>query len=126
MEIMAKQNTTAKVKTTTEKMTADGIISHYMEYVLENEKEPKSIYKFSKDSGITEDEFYEHFGSFEGLKKDIWKRFFSKSMDVIKKSPEFESFTGPGKNYSPFSIHFLRTLQQTGAMYYSYFPVSHR
>lgn len=103
---MAKQNTTAKVKTTTEKISADGIISHYMEYVLENEKEPKSIYKFSKESGITEDEFYEHFGSFDGLKKDIWKRFFSKSMEVINRSPEFESFTTREKLLTFFYTFF--------------------
>src|SRR5690554_6850753 len=106
MKTMAKQNTTAKVKITTEKISAEGIISLYMEYVLENEKEPQSIYKFSKESGITEEDFYEHFGSFEGLKKDVWKRFFSNSMDVINRSPEFESFTTREKLLTFFYTFF--------------------
>lgn len=90
---MAKQKTTAKVKSTSEKVSAAGIISLYMDYVLENEREPRSIYKFSKENGITEEEFYQHYGSFEGLKKDVWRRFFTSSMDLLQKSPEFESFT---------------------------------
>lgn len=94
---MEKQNRTAKVKSTTEKISSEGIISLYMDYVLENDREPRSIYKFSKDIDITEDEFYQHFGSFEGLKKDVWRRFFSNSMELIKRSPEFESFTNREK-----------------------------
>ncbi|MCM4159762.1 TetR/AcrR family transcriptional regulator [Antarcticibacterium flavum] len=103
---MAKQKTTAKVKSTSEKMSADGIISLYMDYVLENEKEPKTIYKFSKDNGITEDEFYQHFGSFEGLKKDIWKRFFANSVGLLQRSPEFESFTTREKLLTFFYTFF--------------------
>ncbi|HSI69893.1 MAG TPA: TetR family transcriptional regulator C-terminal domain-containing protein [Gillisia sp.] len=103
---MENQKITAKVKSTTEKISAEGIISSYMDYVLENDREPKSIYKFSKDIGITEDEFYQHFGSFEGLKKDVWKRFFSNSMDLIKRSPEFESFTNREKLLTFFYTFF--------------------
>lgn len=103
---MAKQKTTAKVKSTSEKVSSERIISLYMDYVLENEREPKSIYKFSKESGITEDEFYQHFGSFEGLQKDVWKKFFSHSMDLLQRSPEFESYTTREKLLTFFYTFF--------------------
>jgi AcrR family transcriptional regulator len=47
-----------------------------------------------------------YFGSFEGLKKDVWKRFFSNSMDLIKRSPEFESFTTREKLLTFFYTFF--------------------
>ncbi|HBY68821.1 MAG TPA: heat-shock protein, partial [Flavobacteriaceae bacterium] len=41
----------ATKKTTTKKkdITRDSIISAYMNYVLEHEQTPKSVYKFSKE-----------------------------------------------------------------------------
>lgn len=75
------------------KVTQDQLISLYMEYVLEHEKMPKSVFKFCKDSNITEGQFYDFYGSFEGLKKGIWTKFYDNTMDVIEKSPEFDTFS---------------------------------
>ncbi|WP_424494578.1 TetR family transcriptional regulator C-terminal domain-containing protein [Salinimicrobium sp. GXAS 041] len=68
------------------------LISLYMEYVLEHDAAPNTIYKFCKDNKISEEEFYNFFGSFEGLKKGIWSRFFDHSLEVIQKSPDYNSF----------------------------------
>ena len=73
------------------------IISLYMEYVLEHEKVPGTVYRFCKDIGITEEEFYQFFGSFNGLQKDIWNLFYVNTLDLIQRSPEFESFTNREK-----------------------------
>lgn len=83
---------TAKVSTT-EQISEDNIISLYMDYVLENGTLPQSVYKFCKDNGITEERFYQFFGSFEGVQKTIWKRFFDNAFEVINRTPEYESFT---------------------------------
>lgn len=69
------------------------LISMYMEYVLEHDTMPKNIYKFCKDNGITEDQFYEFYGSFDGLRKGIWNEFYDNTMSLLMQSPEFESFT---------------------------------
>ena len=65
----AKKNTTKKV------LDKDKLISMYMDYVLEEEKRPKTVYKFCKENKIKEEEFYNFYGSFEGLQKGIWERF---------------------------------------------------
>ncbi|UJH92399.1 TetR/AcrR family transcriptional regulator [Antarcticibacterium sp. 1MA-6-2] len=83
--------TTAKVGAT-EQITEDNIISLYMDYVLENGPHPQSVYKFCKDNGITEERFYQFFGSFEGVQKTIWKRFYDNAFEVINRTPEYESF----------------------------------
>lgn len=63
-----------------------------MDYVLENETTPKTVYKFCKENKMTEEEFYQFFGSFEGLQEEIWTIFNQKSVDLMHKSPEVEQF----------------------------------
>ena len=43
-----------------------------MNYVLENESSPKSVYAFAKASNFEESLFYNYFGSFESLEKAIF------------------------------------------------------
>ena len=75
------------------KFTKDQLISLYMGYVLEHEKMPKSVFKFCKENSLTEEQFYNLFGSFDGLRKGVWNQFFDNTLDLIEKSPEFEDFT---------------------------------
>jgi hypothetical protein len=82
----------ASPKKASVKITKESIISLYMEYVLENETTPKTVYKFCKENNMTEEQFYEFFGSFEGLQQEIWTTFYQKSVDLMHKSPEVEQF----------------------------------
>ncbi len=89
-----KKTTTVKSKSSTSSvLTKEKLISLYMEYVLEQDKMPKNVYKFCKDQGISEDQFYEFYGSFDGLQKGIWNQFYDNTLMLIEKSPEFEDFT---------------------------------
>jgi AcrR family transcriptional regulator len=82
---------TAKKSTTTKtKISKDTIISCYMDTVLTMERRPKSIYKFCKENGMTEADFYRFFGSLELLQKEIWTRFFEHTMRLINQSKEYE------------------------------------
>lgn len=100
---MAKSTGNSKVK---KKPNADKLIAIYMDYVLENEKTPKSVYKFAKDNEMTEQDFYKHFGSFEGLRKAIWEKFFENSMEVMEKSKEYTSFSNREKLLTFFYTFF--------------------
>ena len=55
----------AKKKT----ITSNDIISFYMDYVLEHNENPKSVYAFAKANNFEEAKYYEHFGSFEAVEK---------------------------------------------------------
>ncbi len=90
-------STTKKNTTTKKSLTSDKLIALYMDYVLENEKTPKSVYKFCKDNKLKEDEFYNFFGSFESLQKGIWERFFEHTLKVLETSPEYQDFTNREK-----------------------------
>ena len=100
---MAKKTGNSKVK---KKPDADKLITIYMDYVLEHEKTPKSVYKFAKDNDMTEQDFYQYFGSFEGLRKAIWDRFFENCMTVMEKSNEYASFENREKLLTFFYTFF--------------------
>ncbi|MGM0932573.1 MAG: TetR family transcriptional regulator C-terminal domain-containing protein [Bacteroidota bacterium] len=90
-------STTKKNTTTKKSLSSDKLIALYMDYVLENEKTPKSVYRFCKDNNLKEDEFYNFFGSFESLQKGIWERFFEHTLKVLETSPEYHEFTNREK-----------------------------
>jgi len=96
-------------KSAEKKFNKEILIGLYMNYVLEHEKMPKSVYKFAKENKITEDQFYDYFGSFDGLKKGIWSQFYLNTMDMLHKSLEFETFT-PREKLLTFYYTFFELL----------------
>ncbi len=87
-----KQDPENKAKNSS-KLSKEQLISLYMETVLEGEKLPKTVFKFCRENKITEEQFYNFFGSFDGLRQGVWNQFFDNTIDLIEKSPEFEGFT---------------------------------
>ena len=78
-------------------ITANDIISCYMEYVLENDQPPKSVFSFAKHHDFNEAEFYKYFASFEVLEKSIFKAFFDNTHAVLEKSEEYGTFDSRNK-----------------------------
>ncbi len=78
------------------------IISKYMNYVLEHDEYPKSIYKFCKEIKIKEEDFYNTFGSLEHLDKSIWSTFFTTTVEAINKNKEYPGFTSKDKMLTLF------------------------
>ncbi|QED37634.1 TetR/AcrR family transcriptional regulator [Antarcticibacterium arcticum] len=94
---MATPKKITPIKPVTEQLNKDQIIALYMDYVLEHEKLPKTVYRFSKDNNITEERFYKFFGSFEGLQKGIWEQFYENTIALMEKSPDYVAFTNREK-----------------------------
>jgi hypothetical protein len=73
-------------------ITKDKIVSMYMNYRLENNDQPKSVYQFSKINGFDESQFYSFFGTLESLEKEIFKMFLEKTVALIEKDPAYEAY----------------------------------
>lgn len=86
----------AKSKPTTGS-SGDKIAKAYREYLLTEGKQPASVFKFCKDIGISEDEFYKHFGSFDALEKGIWKAFIDKTRKRLESDESYASFSAREK-----------------------------
>ena len=96
------KKTTSKKKVITDQL----IINAYMEYVLDHEKQPISIYKFCKEIKITEVDFYNHFGSFDNLKTNIWNTFHQKTIKILESSKEYTTYSNKDKMLSYFFTLF--------------------
>ena len=101
-------------KTKTKKITDNDVITMYMDYVLEHESMPKSVYRFCKQNSISETDFYGLFGSLETIPKRIWIKFYENTEELLGKNKEFDSFSNKDKMLTFFYSFFeLLTLNRS-------------
>lgn len=105
-------------KTKKNPITDDKIIAHYMNHVLEHETRPKSIYKFCKENGIKEEEYYQFFGSFDTLRQAIWTKFYDNTISLLHKNKEYATYGNKNKMLSFFFSFFeLLTLNRSYVLF---------
>ncbi|KAA5823432.1 TetR/AcrR family transcriptional regulator [Algibacter amylolyticus] len=93
---MAKKKTVSK----------NDIITYYMDYVLEHDENPKTVFAFSKMNNFEEAKFYEHFASFEAVEKGIFEVFFTNTIAVLDKSEDYKIFDARNKLLSFYYTFF--------------------
>ncbi len=84
---------TKKSKPKSKSISSEKIVADYRDYVLTEGKQPASVYKFCKDYGFKEDEFYQFFGSFDGLEKSIWKGYIDDTRSKMENDDDYQGFT---------------------------------
>ncbi len=87
-------------------ITSNDIITFYMDYVLEYNEQPKTIYAFAKANNFEEQKFYEFFGSFEAVEKHVFNAFFDNSIKVLEQSEDYNSFDARNKLLSFYFTFF--------------------
>lgn len=87
-------------------ITKDKIVSMYMDHVLEHSEKPKSVYNFTKTNGFTETEFYAFFGTIESIEKEIFRMFVEKTIELLHKNSEYETYDMKSKMLSFYFTFF--------------------
>ena len=77
-----------------------------MDYVLEHNQNPKSVYSFSKANNFEEAVFYKYFASFEAIEKSIFEAFFTNSINTLNKSDDYKIFDSRNKLLSFYYTFF--------------------
>ncbi len=77
---------------TQENNIASKITAAYIDYILTKGRKPTSVYEFISKLKIEEQEFYNHFNSFEVLEKNIWSGFVQTTLDTLSVSEEYNSY----------------------------------
>jgi hypothetical protein len=94
------------------------LISMFMEFVLENNHQPKSVFSFAKENNFEEANFYEFFGSFEALESSVFEVFFENTINLLSKSEEYQSFDARNKLLSFYFTFFeLLTANRSYVVY---------
>ena len=87
-------------------ITKDNLISWYMEFILENNHQPKSVYSFAKENNFEEADFYKSYGSFDVLEEVIFSEFFHHTIKVLEKSVEYADYDSKNKLLSFYFTFF--------------------
>jgi hypothetical protein len=86
--------------------TVEGIKKAYIDYVLTEGVQPKSVYIFAKKNKMTEAEFYQFFGSFDAIEQSIWTGFALNTLIEIKGQDVWAEYSSREKALSYFYAFF--------------------
>lgn len=87
-------------------ITKDNLISWYMEFVLENNHDPKTVFSFAKENNFEEADFYKFYGSFEAIKESIFSEFFNHTIKILAKSEDYPTYDARNKLLSFYFTFF--------------------
>lgn len=96
----------ATKKTAQKNTTKEGILATYMNSTLENGQSPISVFKFCKENGFEESDFYKHFGSLEAVQKHVWTAFFENTEAVAAKTEGYNGYSNREKMLAFFYSFF--------------------
>ncbi len=82
--------------------TAAQIKKAYIDFVLTNGEQPKSVYIFVKKLKISEADFYNFYASFESIEKMIWVELLMETIDQIQTQELWAQYSSREKMLSFF------------------------
>lgn len=88
-------------------ISKETIQAGYQDYLLNEGKVPETVRVFTSYLKITDSDFYQYFGSLKTIESSIWNGYYTKTLEVLHKDPDFEEMTGREKHLS-----FLYTLME--------------
>lgn len=91
-------------------MEKDEILKAYSNFVLEKNRRPESVYRFTKYVEIEENEFYNHFSVFEELEQEILNSFVQNAVDLTTKEQKKDS-EGPKESLLTFYFTLAEVLK---------------
>jgi hypothetical protein len=86
--------------------TIESIQKAYIDYVLTEGEQPKSVYVFAKKNKMAEEEFYRYFGSFDAIEQFIWADLSKRTITEIKTQEVWGQYSAREKALSFFYSFF--------------------
>lgn len=86
--------------------TIESIQKAYIDYVLTEGVQPKSVYVFAKKNKMPEEEFYRYFGSFDAIEQFIWADLASRTLTEIKSQEVWGQYSARERALSFFYAFF--------------------
>lgn len=83
----------------------------FLLHLLRTGETPVTVYAFCEQLGREESEFYQHYGSFKTLEKDIWKSLFTKVNGILNDDENYPQYSSYEKWLS-FLYTFIEVLKE--------------
>ncbi len=102
----------------TVQLSKSDLIDKYSDYCLMNGHKPASVYKFAKENGFEEAEFYKSFTSFESLEHFYFAEMFNYTLVALNQSPAYSEYSGVEKLSAFYFTFFeMATANRSFIMY---------
>ncbi len=88
------------------KLIDTDLVKMYIDYILNHDERPKSVYLFAKSNNFEEGAFYEYFGNFDALEQKIFESFFNQTIDLLEKSEDYINYDSRNKLLSFYFTFF--------------------
>ncbi|MBK0380504.1 TetR family transcriptional regulator C-terminal domain-containing protein [Mucilaginibacter segetis] len=86
--------------------TIQSIQKAYIDHVLTQGEQPKSVYVFAKKNKMTEEDFYQFFGSFDAVEQTVWADITKTTIAEIKTQEIWMQYSAREKALSFFYSFF--------------------
>lgn len=86
--------------------TRERLKEAYINYVLLNGAQPKSVFVFAKENDLAEEEFYRYFATFESIERVVWKDLFLTAVTEVKAQEVWLQYSSREKALSLFYSFF--------------------
>jgi len=73
--------------------TSQQIKTAYIDFVLSNDEQPKSVYSFVKKLKISEADFYEFYASFDSIERLIWVELTIETISTIQQQEVWHQYS---------------------------------
>ena len=73
--------------------TKDKLYRHYINYLLDHQRKPKSEHAFVEELKLKEGTFFKYFNSFEHLEKSFWLSIFEGTLERVQSQEEYQSYS---------------------------------
>lgn len=73
--------------------TPEKIRKAYVEYVLENGKQPISVFQFAKKLKMAEADFYTDYASFDAIEADVWLSLFNDAKATVEADDTYQGYS---------------------------------
>ena len=87
-------------------ITKKEILSFYIDYFLEHNKQPQSVYLFAKHSGFEEASFYKNYATFNQIEQNFFTSLFENTLNLLNKSEEFAKYDARTQLLSFYFTYF--------------------
>ncbi|HEY8928883.1 MAG TPA: TetR family transcriptional regulator C-terminal domain-containing protein [Mucilaginibacter sp.] len=86
--------------------TIESIQKAYIDFVLTEGHQPKSVYIFARKNKMAEEEFYQFFSSFDAIEQHLWTNFAIRTITEIKTQEVWGQYSAREKALSFFYSFF--------------------
>lgn len=86
------------------------ILDAFAEYLRENAQPPLSVYRFTKDLGLSESDFFHEFPSLESVESAWWSALITKVVEAVESGDEWNGFSARQRLLTFFFAWFEEVL----------------